>query len=728
MRTRTRIGHTSTKTARRTARWVLAVALGLSVGLGLAGTSHADDWTDTARAHYERVERELRRADVSHLTAEQRVRRAEIIDELARYRAAGDFGRQEDVIGARIPKFVDAAGRHCAVAHLLRSEGHTDLVARVEGLDNEAYVSDLADNPALIAWLDEVGLTMREAARIQFPSFTRRQQMPGGPNPEETESLDTPDSTEQPGRIGGTPTPSGPTGGGAVGFNGRSTGASAGGGGGLPADWTMWWELQKLSWFDVHAVAGLDESALKSRRITVCPLLENELEHADAGVRAAAAIAYARIGGEHATEALLPLLEDSQVDVRERALVALGATGSDVAVERLLSTAHPNNSRARKRASQISSDARPLAVVGLAVAEAYGCEQDLAGPAIDAFKSAKKRDMADLGTALLSLHRISPDERVPQLAATMLADENAPLSLRSHAVEGAVAANDAKSLRVLQRLHEGRHVDLRRAASVALGTSEHELVVPRLLSAFEAEKEPLTRGLTLMSIAAHGDEDARAFLAEQLTSGAETVRPWAALALGRMGRDGDSQAVELLRDAKLDDTSRGAKSIALGLARDTASLAYLRSELTVEGSPQRRAYAASGLALLGGDAARFALLECLESESSEFVRANAAQGLGSMGNADDASFLLRELERAPAGDLQAVTAAGIGFSGSAEAVEKLVEMLEDDKLTGSSRSAVIQALGILLDRRPGLLFPSIGRDTNFTALPPWALRVLRMTL
>lgn len=707
-------------------RTTTALALLAVAGLGLTRDALADDWVETARAHYERVEQELRRADVTHLTAEQRVRRAELIDELARYHRRGEFGRHELVPGARIPQFVDADGTHCAVANLLRARGRTDLVERVRLLDNEAYVSDLATDADLGTWLDSVGLTLEEAVRIQFPGVIRDTPTTDGRDPNVGPDTGGPD-TGDPSRGGpatGPDTGSGPSTGGA----GR--GVRAGSGGGLPADWRVWWELQKLSWFDVnplHAADG-DYAVGAEDRARVAPLLEARLTDPDAAVRGAAAVAYARVRGPGATEALIGLFDDPQQSVRERALVALGATGSDAGVERLLATARPKNARARRAAEDVSPDARSLAIVGLAVARAYGFEQDLGASAIAAFQDAKKRDVADLGTAVLSFHRISPDERVPALARATLDDDNAPVELRSHAVEGLLAETDAKTLRVLQRLHEGRHVDLRRAASVALGRTDHDLALPRMMSAFEAEKEPLTRGLTLVSIARQGGDAARSFVAEQLEDGPITARPWAALALGVLARDGDSEASKLLREAELGDRDLGAKAIALGLSRDPAALAFLREELTEAGSPSRRAYAASGLALLGTDAARFALLECLENESSELVRANAAQGLGSMGHAEDASFLLRELRRAPSGPLQAVTAAGVGFHGSADAVDGLVEMLGDDSLSASGRAAVVQALGILLDRRPGLLFPAIGRDTNFTALPDWALRVLRMTL
>lgn len=56
------------------------------------------------------------------------------------------------------------------MAYLIARSGHADLVERIAGSHNNAYVPDLANDPELIAWLDDAGLTPQEAARIQ-PSY-----------------------------------------------------------------------------------------------------------------------------------------------------------------------------------------------------------------------------------------------------------------------------------------------------------------------------------------------------------------------------------------------------------------------------------------------------------------------------------------------------------------------------------------------------------------------------
>jgi hypothetical protein len=119
--------------------------------------------------HYRAVVAELRAADVSRLRPEQCEARARVIAELAAYCERGYFGVNRDYPGARVPYFVDAAGRRCAVANLLDKTGCETLVTSVARRQNHAYVAELADDPALAAWLERVGLTLEEAVRIQLP-------------------------------------------------------------------------------------------------------------------------------------------------------------------------------------------------------------------------------------------------------------------------------------------------------------------------------------------------------------------------------------------------------------------------------------------------------------------------------------------------------------------------------------------------------------------------------
>jgi hypothetical protein len=112
----------------------------------------------------------LAERDVSQLSPAQRSKRAWVAAELQRYRAAGEFPENRDFPGDNVPFFVDqSTGAVCAVGHLMVASGRRDLVDRIVAEDNNVWVLELAADAEVSAWLDEHGLTLSEAARIQIP-------------------------------------------------------------------------------------------------------------------------------------------------------------------------------------------------------------------------------------------------------------------------------------------------------------------------------------------------------------------------------------------------------------------------------------------------------------------------------------------------------------------------------------------------------------------------------
>lgn len=118
------------------------------------------------RAHFDAVDGELTSRDVTGLTAAQQSRRTLLTRWLRDYRNAGSFP-VNDRVTAPTPFFRDSNGTLCAMAYLIQRSGRSDIVDKVEATQNNAYIAELADDPALIAWLDSSGLSVAEAARIQ---------------------------------------------------------------------------------------------------------------------------------------------------------------------------------------------------------------------------------------------------------------------------------------------------------------------------------------------------------------------------------------------------------------------------------------------------------------------------------------------------------------------------------------------------------------------------------
>lgn len=125
------------------------------------------------RLHFDSVLVELESRDVSALTAAQRAARSTHIARLREYRDAGEYPRNL-VSREATPVFVDPFGTHCAMGYLIARAGRSDIVARIASTRNLARIPDLADDAALISWLDAAGLSVEEAARIQ-PAYDWRE-------------------------------------------------------------------------------------------------------------------------------------------------------------------------------------------------------------------------------------------------------------------------------------------------------------------------------------------------------------------------------------------------------------------------------------------------------------------------------------------------------------------------------------------------------------------------
>jgi hypothetical protein len=156
-------------------RSVVILSVGLA-SISLFGASHPRNEPsprvlEVARLqhHFDSVDVELKSRDVSSLGKVQLARRAQLISWLREYRDAATFPTN-DRFAAPTPFFRDKDGVLCAMAYLIDRSGRSDIVNKVAATRNNAYIRELADDPALIAWLDSWGLSVAEAARIQ-PSY-----------------------------------------------------------------------------------------------------------------------------------------------------------------------------------------------------------------------------------------------------------------------------------------------------------------------------------------------------------------------------------------------------------------------------------------------------------------------------------------------------------------------------------------------------------------------------
>jgi hypothetical protein len=143
--------------------WVLL----LSVAPAAAQSAFVDSERVRLRAHFDEVLSALEAADTSGLSEDQRARRAVHLVRLAEYRDRGVFPLRYGGPSHRVPEFRDVHGTRCAMGELIYLSGETQLVDDVATTANSATIAELSADPRLVQWLDENGLTVEEAGRVQ---------------------------------------------------------------------------------------------------------------------------------------------------------------------------------------------------------------------------------------------------------------------------------------------------------------------------------------------------------------------------------------------------------------------------------------------------------------------------------------------------------------------------------------------------------------------------------
>ncbi|MBO6516272.1 MAG: energy transducer TonB [Bacteroidia bacterium] len=121
---------------------------------------------DRIQAHLYYVETRLRKANVDHLTDQQKQNRNKVIDHLNAYWKANSFPSNYDYPGTRKPCFIDYQGKICAVGYLVEQTAGRAVAEAINNKFQYAYISEMEDEQ-LESWMDEHGLSRTECAMIQ---------------------------------------------------------------------------------------------------------------------------------------------------------------------------------------------------------------------------------------------------------------------------------------------------------------------------------------------------------------------------------------------------------------------------------------------------------------------------------------------------------------------------------------------------------------------------------
>lgn len=130
---------------------------------------------DRLQEHLRLVDSMLSKVEVGDLLVSQKLNRKLRLKEFRSYWQEGQFPMNTFHF-QRQPYFVDINNTACAVGHLMRESGATNVVARISKENNYAYIEDLVKYPSLITWAKENGFSIEELAWIQ-PSYPPLEQV-----------------------------------------------------------------------------------------------------------------------------------------------------------------------------------------------------------------------------------------------------------------------------------------------------------------------------------------------------------------------------------------------------------------------------------------------------------------------------------------------------------------------------------------------------------------------
>ncbi|MEE9126571.1 MAG: HEAT repeat domain-containing protein, partial [Planctomycetota bacterium] len=331
---------------------------------------------------------------------------------------------------------------------------------------------------------------------------------------------------------------------------------------------------------------ALDDQQHETRHQLTSLLISN-LKHSDAKVRLAALRALGKVAGGAATQHLLSMLDDAVQEVREDAILALGTTGSARSVHALMHIASYGRAPGSRRQT-IGRSSRPLAVIALGLARRYGARTELdsfvRNLTLDNKRTSKTKVAAylqrDLVMAKLLYATLVGSGVMQETAHQLAGGKKTTLELRSRALESLATMRDPDSLQVLERSLTGHKLEARRSAALALGGFDSPKAFEPLRRACKSEHEQLTCAFLQISLGQRGGVHARKILLHNLGRGRRSLRPWAAIGLGLLARaapqrGGDEKVLNALRKAYRSERNRGSRGaylLALGLARDAASV------------------------------------------------------------------------------------------------------------------------------------------------------------
>jgi hypothetical protein len=122
--------------------------------------------------HLKYVENALRAKEVAYLPEHLKQRRIQMLDFLKEYIDRGLFPKNEQY-AKRVPCFIDDYGTICAVGYLVEKSVGREYAEEINTKYQYNYIKDM-DDPFLLDWMSNSGLTLEELGMIQPTYYSEK--------------------------------------------------------------------------------------------------------------------------------------------------------------------------------------------------------------------------------------------------------------------------------------------------------------------------------------------------------------------------------------------------------------------------------------------------------------------------------------------------------------------------------------------------------------------------
>ncbi len=470
----------------------------------------------------------------------------------------------------------------------------------------------------------------------------------------------------------------------------------------------------------IHSYLPRDERSRtlvsSEQRTDIFQILKNNAVADQAVVRDAAIIALGKFGGKDAVEILKQRLAADPVrELKQDALLALGLTRDPTAIP-LLKDALDNR------------QLRSFALMGLALSE----NGETAGPIVlEYFKKAlkQKTDVDTLCCAAMALGSLQHADAVSTLATVVNKKKSADRLLKVYAVHALGNIGGADAQKALGRALDKGHMEVARAALLALGGFANKDAVKTLTSDGLKTPDQLAKGFACVSLGqvlAELPESEWKKAPDSLKKVA--LKPakdpvacqYAYLALTMFdGVDNEVQRffTESLTEGKLDRETLSAICLASGLdglSAVSSQLDTLATDIGVD--PELQGYAALALGMVSKNTETAEKLrELFRNSNREDVRRSALVGLGLVGDGRDVQTLVniiaRPVKRTGAQYTRGAAVTALGLIRDGSSVKMLKKLLS--KPDPRTRAYAVAALGYLGDKDQAPAMSQLFEDNNF---------------